>query len=76
LEIAPAALSQTHSLTLQNSFVIPMSASLIYSLPVTGPNVSSVEVFPVAACATRPTPLITLQPVVASPDPLEIICQE
>jgi len=38
--------------------------------------ISSVEVFSIAACAARPAPLITLQPVVAPPDPLEIICQE
>jgi hypothetical protein len=73
---APLALCQTRSQTLQISLFIQVSASLIYGLPVIGPIISSVKVFPVAACAARPAPLIILQPVVAPSDPLEIACQE
>ena len=40
---AAGANSQTRSQTLQISFFIPVSASLIYGLPVIGPNVSSLE---------------------------------
>ena len=51
---AAGAKSETRSQTLQISFFIPVSASLIYDLTVIGPNV-----FPSAACAARPAPLIS-----------------